>query len=206
MASDGNTHKLIVMSRVGQFRMPIPYARGLLKSQNPHTQPTGVARLRCTGMIGTALEGPGLLVPCLLCATHTRTHTHTHAEAQPKCCLQQRHAYTSEALEQVPFRNTSGATFVCTRTCRGKIKVLPMTDTDTHAYTSEALEQVPFSNTSGAMCVIVPWNKLDTCVSKWSMRTLRPKSLTYKCVKGEADIRDVSVRQFSACKHGSQNH
>eukprot|EP00983_Pelagomonas_calceolata_P127057 1161363-Pelagomonas_calceolata.AAC.7 len=48
----------------------------------------------------------------------------------------------------------------------------------THAYTSDALEQVPLSITSGAMCVIVPWNRLDTCVSKWSMRTLRPKSLT----------------------------
>jgi len=54
----------------------------------------------------------------------------------------------------------------------------------THAYTSEALEHVPLRSTSGAMCVMVPWNRLDTCVAAWSMRTLRPKSLTYRQEQG----------------------
>eukprot|EP00983_Pelagomonas_calceolata_P076148 1153295-Pelagomonas_calceolata.AAC.1 len=76
--------------------------------------------------------------------------------------------------------------------------MLPMTDTDTHAYTSDALEQVPFSNTSGAICVMVPWNRLDTCVSKWSMRTLRPKSLTCGCVQ-KVKIKTKSERVHKLC-------
>jgi hypothetical protein len=31
---------------------------------------------------------------------------------------------------------------------------------------------------SGAMCVMVPWNTLLTCVSRWSIFKLRPKSPT----------------------------
>ena len=45
----------------------------------------------------------------------------------------------------------------------------------------------PCSSVSGAMCVIVPWNRLDTCVACASMRTLpglhRPQ--------GEADAPDT---------------
>eukprot|EP00983_Pelagomonas_calceolata_P123094 1160970-Pelagomonas_calceolata.AAC.9 len=93
------------------------------------------------------------------------------------------HAYTSDALEQMPLNILEMLAYIdMSRTSR-----------DTHAYTSDALEQVPLSMTSGDIWVMVPWNRLDTCVSEKSMRGLE-----------EDEFQGVS--RNGACRHTGHNH